>query len=80
MIRYFLKDKVTEKILEERLFRIMETPVGRAAVRLVDDEDNAIIIVLDPPIREVRHRYPTNTKTIEEKIEDILDLVEKRSI
>jgi len=76
MKKYFLREKVSEEDLIEHSFRILQTPAGKAAVRIIDEEDNAIIIILEPPIREIKHRYPTSKKEIEEKIEDILDLVE----
>jgi hypothetical protein len=76
MKKYFLKSNVSEEDLIERSFKILKTPAGKAAVRTIDDEDNAVIIILEPPIREIKHRYPTSKKQIDEKIEDILDLVE----
>jgi hypothetical protein len=74
MKRYFLKDKVNEKNLKERGFSFLNTPAGIAAVR--EDE---IIIILNPPIREVKHRYQNSNQDLEEKIRDIMDLLEVRN-
>jgi hypothetical protein len=75
MKRYFLKEKVNETMLKERGFTFMNTPVGKAAVR--DDE---IIVILNPPIREIKHRYQSPTEELDAKVSDIMDLLEVRNV
>ena len=75
MKRYFLKDNITEKILKERKFTFLNTPVGKAAIR----EDD-IIVVLNPPIREVKHRYQHSTQELDIKLSDIMDLLVVRNV
>jgi hypothetical protein len=75
MRRYFLKEKVSEDMLKKRGFTFMDTPVGKAAVR--DDE---IIVILNPPIREIKHRYQEPTQELDNKVNDIMDLLEVRNI
>jgi hypothetical protein len=74
MKRYFLKDRVSEDILKKRGFTIMDTPAGKAAVRKDD-----IIVILNPPINEVKHRYQHSTQELKDKINDIMDLLEVRN-
>jgi hypothetical protein len=75
MKRYFLKDKVNEEMLKEKGFTFMDTPVGKAAVRQDD-----IIIILNPPIREIKHRYQNPTEELDIKVSDIMDLLEVRNV
>jgi hypothetical protein len=75
MKRYFLKEKVNEDILKKRGFTFLNTPVGKAAVR-----DDAIIIILNPPIREIKHRYQNPEEELDSKVFDIMDLLEVRNV
>jgi hypothetical protein len=75
MKRYFLKDNVNEKMLKDRKFTFLDTPAGKAAVR----EDD-IIVILNPPIREVKHRYQHSTQELDIKLYDIMDLLVVRNV
>jgi hypothetical protein len=75
MKRYFLKEKVNEDTLRKRGFTFLETPVGKAAVK--DDE---IIVILNPPIREIKHRYQKPAEELDNKVFDIMDLLEVRNV
>jgi hypothetical protein len=81
MTKYYLKRNVTEKILEERGFTFLDTPAGKAAIRSKQkEEDEPIIIILNPPIREVKHRYSSSTRLLSEDIVDIMDLLEIKKV
>jgi hypothetical protein len=74
MKRYFLKDSVSEDVLKKRGFKIMDTPAGKAGVRKDD-----IIVILNPPIREIKHRYQHSTQELKDKVNDIIDILEVRN-
>jgi hypothetical protein len=80
MTKYYLKKNVTEKHLEERGFTFLDTPVGKAAIRVKQEEDKHIIIVLNPPIREVKHRYSSSPRLLSDDIIDIMDLLEIKKV
>jgi archaellum component FlaC len=59
----------------------METPVGTAAILEKESGDiNSLIVILKPPIREVKHRYQNADEKLETLIKDIKDLVDERNV
>ena len=81
MKRYFLKSTIDELTLIKYGFNLMETPVGTAAILEKESGDiNSLIVILKPPIREVKHRYQDANEKLEALIKDIKDLVDERNV
>lgn len=81
MKRYFLKQTIDELTLIKYGFNIMETPVGTAAILQEKENDiNSLIVILKPPVREVKHRYQNADEKLETLIKGIRDLVDERNV
>jgi hypothetical protein len=80
MKRYFLKQNVTDETLEKYGFEFMDTPAGRAAIYPMQKEIDSLIVILRPPIREIKSRYQKETNDLEETIKSIKELLDERNV
>jgi len=80
MKKYYLRPNVTEQMLLENGFTLMDTPVGRAAIYTEDKEIDSLIVILNPPIRELKNRYQNNSSNIENVIKPLKKLLEERNV
>jgi hypothetical protein len=81
MKKYFLKPNITDEVLKNYGFVFLETSVGRAAVyEDPNDKVKSMIVILKPPIRQIKHRYQNPNSTLEDLIKIINDLVDERNV